>query len=459
MDGSSADGRDPIDLFILAATANSGHRDFARAFAMVPGLRTRNFWSALTFGSADVVAAELARDPTAATRPGGPRNLEPILYVCMACTGGRDDALDAEKARIARLLIANGASPNAFVLHRDGETTCPLPALYGATGINDSPALARALLEGGADPNDSESVYHAAQHAHIDSLDVLHEFGMDPGARREPWGNTPLYFLLGHAPSDPQFIPALRGIQWLLAHGADPNIPSAPHGETPLHACARGLHTADTAMLLVRWGADPNQADARGCTPFSLAVRSGNAEVAEVLLQNGADESALTPVDCWLGCVACGDEEGAKAVEEREPGAQRAAREQSPDALCTAAERGLPESVRLLAEAGFALDVRGSMGGTPLHFACWRGRAAAARVLIRAGAPIDIRCAAFGATPLGWATHGSKFAGVEGDYAGIVADLLAAGADPALANNQGEPPSEFAEGEILEMLLNHSAGK
>src|ERR1700732_2425334 len=80
------------------------------------------------------------------------------------------------------------------------DSASDLPALWSATCEANDPALARALLEAGADPNDGESIYHAAEKNHRECLEVFLEFGSNLSARHPRWNNTPLYFILGHKP-------------------------------------------------------------------------------------------------------------------------------------------------------------------------------------------------------------------------------------------------------------------
>src|SRR6059036_3073097 len=66
----------------LVDEATNGRRDHAEALlALDPGLGREGFDAALVLGEAERVAAALARDPSAATRPTGARDWLPLLYV------------------------------------------------------------------------------------------------------------------------------------------------------------------------------------------------------------------------------------------------------------------------------------------------------------------------------------------------------------------------------------------
>ena len=51
-------------------------------------------------------------------------------------------------------------------------------ALYAAIAITNNLALARALLDAGADPHDSQSLYHATERWDTDALDLLAAHGI-----------------------------------------------------------------------------------------------------------------------------------------------------------------------------------------------------------------------------------------------------------------------------------------
>jgi hypothetical protein len=96
-----------------------------------------------------------------------------------------------------------------------------------------------------------------------------------------------------------------------------------------------------------------------------------------------------------------------------------------------AAETGNMAAVRRMLEAGWPLDVRGSHGGTALHWASWLGNREMVEDLLRHQAPLSTLDSSYGLAPVGWALHGSKHGWncKKGDFAGAVTLLLAAGAE------------------------------
>jgi len=89
------------------------------------------------------------------------------------------------------------------------------------------------------------------------------------------------------------------------------------------------------------------------------------------------------------------------------------------------------ERVELLIKYGADLTARGLDDGTPLHQAAWFGQPENARLLIEAGAPLDIFDSVHQSSPIGWAVHGSRYSGGADErqekYIDLVQMLLQAG--------------------------------
>src|SRR5205807_4346123 len=119
------------------------------------GPEDQDIWTALEAGDARRVEQWMQESPGAAKIKGGPKHWEPLLYVCFSATRG-------DMVETARVLLRHGADPNASFTPEECRDN-PLSCLYGATGMNNNPALGRVLLEAGADPNDNESLYHSTE--------------------------------------------------------------------------------------------------------------------------------------------------------------------------------------------------------------------------------------------------------------------------------------------------------
>ncbi|MBI2497833.1 MAG: ankyrin repeat domain-containing protein [Opitutae bacterium] len=418
-----------VGEFLRCATAHN--RDRAeRLLAIHPGIAAANFHTALVLGDIGRAESRLAKNPVLATARGGPRDWEPLLYVCQTCLHRCSPERTAGLVAIARRLLELGANPNASSPWR-GDPAAPLSALWGAACEARIPALVGLLLDAGASVNDGESIYHAAENGDVAMLDLLLAHGVHvDGGENNRWGNTPLYLILGHSPGSAQADTVRAGAQWLVAHGADPNRICYPDGcaETPLHAAARGW---DPPMLelLVRHGAQIGARRADGRTPFALAALLGNRAAAAWLKSRGAADE-LGPAERFVAACTSGDRDAAAAMLRVDQGLRdTVARDANARRLLhKVAARGDAAALETMLVCGFDIDARDEGGATALHWAAWHGWLEATRLLLSRGARVDVNDKEFDAPPLGWADHGSvNCRQPRGDYAGVALALLRAG--------------------------------
>jgi ankyrin repeat protein len=297
-----------------------------------------------------------------------------------------------------------------------------LPALYHASVANDLAEVQR-LLAAGADPNDGESVFHAAEKNHRAVIDLLIQHGCDISGAHAIYGNTPLFFLCGYGNDEEGRAPWHQGIAYLLARGADPNVPSGESRETPLHKLATSHEACATARLLLDHGADPKARNAEGVAPYQLAMRGGNTRIAELLAERGG-AVPLTAEDEFIAACRRGDEARARQYLRDDPSLET------------------------------VLSKEMHVAGTMLHWAAWTGNVAAVRTLIALGADVNHRDREFGSSPLGWAGHGSEHCRhADDDYCAVVNVLRAAGATrEASINLFNETPESMATPRVAECL-------
>ena len=90
-------------------------------------------------------------------------------------------------------------------------------------------------------------------------------------------------------------------------------------------------------------------------------------------------------------------------------------------------------AVALMLDLGFDPRTPGHDAGTALHCAAWQGSPETVAALLRhrdAAELIAIKDSHYGATPLGWCCHGSRFGNTGRDHAAVARLLLDAGARP-----------------------------
>ena len=180
---------------------------------------------------------------------------------------------------VARALLDGGADPNEIMngkplLHRAAETrSSELVELILASGCNpkitdaegcsalnhaEVPATLKVLTTAGLDPNKPNNAGSTPLHSNSGRPDCV-RFLIKGGAllnSQDKWGRTPLYLSTCTYPS----------AKLLVDEGARLEIADRS-GNHPLHfACGHGH--LETITLLLNKGASPNVKDAKGSTPL-----------------------------------------------------------------------------------------------------------------------------------------------------------------------------------------------
>jgi len=213
-----------------------------------------------------------------------------------------------------------------------------------------------------------------------------------------------------------------------------------PQGATPLgyvamlrHDTSRGIWrdvpgSAAIARKLLEAGAPPDGAPGDAETPLMTAASYGDAEVAQVLVEAGADLTATASpsaggvpggtalrhaavfgmVDVVKVLLAAGATDLVQAAAAGNITALLSA--QTPErervaALRMAAEHGRLDVIDQLLGAETPVDGVDADGSTALHEAAYSGRADSVRHLLARGADPGRRDKRFDGTPLAWCRH------------------------------------------------------
>ena len=192
---------------------------------------------------------------------------------------------------------------------------------------------------------------------------------------------------------------------------------NAEDDEAPLHAAVWSGHI-EIAQILVQSGANLNLLDDSGLTPLCTAAFHKRVDIARLLIESGADANAKDK----FGCTP----------------------------LHTAAGNGCKEILLLLIENGAEVNVsRGNyyknwdgirysgwdVGETPLHKAALKGRKDVAKLLIESGANLEAADKGL-RTPLHYAAMGGS--------EDMVRYLIAKGAKANKADEDGRYPRDRA---------------
>ena len=416
-----------------------------RILQRTPEIARDSLHTAALCGDLAEVERRLAEDPSAATAKGGPLDWEPLLYLAYGRLAGTSENAVA----IARLLLDNGANPNAQFDDGWGSPFKPLTGVIGqGEGVRPphprASELAPLLIEYGADPFDTQALYNTS----IVSDDTR-------------W----LEFLHGHCRAQG------TEARWAApAHGLTDKMPALDY----LLGNAVTSNHLNRAHWLLGHGADPDGANSYSGRPLHLEAQlQGHREMAALLVLRGATPIVLTGQAAFLAALPARDFDTVRAMAKAEP---TVLAEATPLLLATA--RGLEDVVELLLDLGMPVDLAAADGKRALHFAAEAGHVGIARRLIAAGADIDRRGTQYEATPLGFAVFFKRAAMIDllAPLSRDIVNLIGAQrldrvselirAEPALAqarNRDGSPllcllpDDEEAAVEVTQFLLAHGA--
>ena len=335
------------------------------------------------------VLERLRSDPRAAVRPCQGRT--PMVYLAFSrYIHARDDKEDM--LAIADALLEAGADANDSVAYEENGVH-KLSVLYGAIGHANNLALGQWLLDNGANPNDHESLYHSTELGHAEGTRLLLQHGAIPQ------GTNALARALDFN--------AHETVTLLLASGADPNEGACDHpsGENVpaipgLHQAARRMCDGRMARLLLEARADPSLRH-HGHTPFAIARIYGNDEVADAIAAAGGMTS-LTEPEHLLARIA--DRDVPSSASRRLETTSQETRELVRNLLSFADKL---DHVKRLARAGFSTDSPDSMGVTPVQLAGWEGLPEAMTWLLSRGPNLN-HVNDYGGTLIPTIIHGSE---------------------------------------------------
>ncbi len=345
---------------LIAAGANVNHALPEGETILMTAART---------GNVDVLRALLKHDARVETRDG--------FYGETALIW----ATAADHAEAVRVLLDAGADRNArsasaeFARRNAGLTRLSLgqwtPLMYAAR--ENAMNAGRVLLDRGADvnltdPDGATALVLAIINYHYDFAAMLLDRGADPnlsdttgmGALYAAVDINTLPWMFGRPEiAQPSKITAVRLIQMLLDHGANPNARL-------------------TAVQLQRAHTDGDPSLGVGSTAFMRAAKAGDVPVMKLLLAKGADPNLVQKNgnNALMLAAGLGYRDGNMAVPTRDRGT-------TPEILA---------AVQLCLDQGADVNAQGARGDTALHDAVTgRGDVEVIRYLIEHGASLEIK--------------------------------------------------------------------
>jgi ankyrin repeat protein len=402
---SSVQGlEDPVAAFIRAACVprNDSHisgtpEEAELILARYPRVARANIYTAAIRADEAGVREFLSRNPASATAKGGPYEWDALTHLCFSRYLRLDKSRSDAFVRTARALLESGAGANTGWYEMiDHPNPRPLleSAIYGAAGIAHHEGLTRLLLEFGADPNDEETPYHAAEGYDLAAVKALLESGRLNATslttlllRKADWHDT-------------------EGIRLLLAGGADPNDMTRWGNTALLHAMTRD-NCLENISLLLDHGANPTLRNHLGLSAAEIAAHRGRSDVLRFLQDRGID-CGLEGVHRLIAACATADHAKIGELTSEQPQLIPMLIANGGKLLAEFSGNGNTEGVQCLLDLGVPVDALFREGdiywdlardSTALHSAAWRAWPNTVKLLIARGAPVNAKDGK-GRTPL-----------------------------------------------------------
>ena len=423
-----------------------------------------------------------AQPPAATTPPTDPEAAELARLDGLAKSspdiirdpGTLFNAVKAGWSKVVRYLLSKGSHPyegdvlrvaagmgNLEIVKQLTDNDTAVPETVAAQAIqqairDDRQTVLEYLLKKGfksgmiSDPPDNHreihdpipTFIHVVLDGHLRGAEILLQHGADPNVMAEarpgehfsPSG-TALHLTLALGGRD------FNAANWLLEHGAKPDLPDPYYGLTPLHYAAKSEDAGSAEMMekLLKAGADPNRRSNERIVSDPMKNKDlTNASPLEIALAFGSPATRLEKVRLLLKHGAKPNLEGSKvgsalavAISFDDPRAPELVQVlgdagypmKEPKLLESAIKKNDPKLIGLLFKYGANPNLRNQVGDSLLVQACKAGNAARVALLVKAGA--DVHALSDGRSALRIAASSNS-----GDEMSCVEILLAAGAKP-----------------------------
>ncbi len=344
-----------------------------------PEIASHGLHTAAAAGDAEAIGKLLAERPAGLDEKGGPFHWTPLMYAAYARLPG------VSTFAAGKALIDAGADPNAHFMCFGTYRFAVLTGVFGdgEGGLVRQPPhpemvpFARALLDAGANPNDSQGAYNRCFSPDNTHLELMLEYGLKDSDPSDWWMTEPERDPKDHRTMHFQLIIALR---WGFA---------------------------ERARLLIEHGVDINSPDNNyyptytvGYTPYQVALMRGMPDIAQLIKEKGGRVDPLGESEAFRAACMGGDVEIAQKLAVTHMGQDI---EKDQELLREAAGNGNLPAVKTMIALGFDLNPVGTH--LPLHLASFKGHLEVIRALVDAGANTKLRDPDYNTPPFVHAMH------------------------------------------------------
>ena len=378
----------PLERFLAAVRGGAFH-SAQEELNNFPDLAAISIHAACSIGDVDAVRHHLELDSKLIdARYSG---WSPLIYACASRFHKRNPAHAAGIVDCVTLLLERGADPNSFTIADPSEPDIKIPAVARAQANFNSP-VELLLRQRGASVSTgpvSKATSNALRSLYPTGLmdgaltranRINPKFNEEIRRRLAPvkerfFSCSPNLDQTKEPPSLALFLtePDLKSVaiglvEFALEHGINLNLSNERDGSTLLHNFVRLKDYPAVSAEVVEWllahGADPNIPRDDGQTPFVLAVRLGNFAAAEVMRAQGADLHSVGPLDELIGACRNRDAKKVGEILRQHPDLLTTMSPEANELLVSAAATNRMADVRFMAELGFDLGgIGGGQGG------------------------------------------------------------------------------------------------
>jgi ankyrin repeat protein len=373
----SAPASPGIEALLDAALAGRDD-EVASALAQSPSPARQSIHVAAAIADRDAIAVQLEAEPSLATRTGGRRAWTPLLYVCCSRYRRRQQDSIAARIAIARALLERGADPNEKGAD-PGYGNEEWRPLSGAANPAVSPGLVRLLVFAGASAMKTPGVLtHAVEGGDLEVLRLLLE------------GSPPDWYQIGWALLACVEYDRVELVRVLIEHASPADVGSTLIARKALQDAIRRHRSADVIDVLL--GSDSTEVgNAVRQDLYRAAIRYDHDAAAILLERRGVRASAATAIDRAIGAAVRGDR--TELDRWRQSAAFERARLRGEDhrMVAWAIRHGRRAAVPLLLDLGLDPNVADVDGEMPLHLATKAGDVEIVEALLQAEADVHAR--------------------------------------------------------------------